>query len=185
MEIILDFEKLNSDDIKAKYAFTKELTQLSSTLPEKLYPYFSEFIRLLDNPNNVIKWLAIDVLGRFSAVDSENKIDDSVLQKLFDLFYNEKMITCNHAIYALGLVAEGKPGYKEKIIQKLLKVQDNDFETDECEAIATGKVLDALTPFFEELKENKSYIDFVKFATKSQRSSTRKKAEELLKKIEK
>ncbi len=99
------------------------------------------------------------------------------------MFHNDKLITCNHAIYALGLIAESKPEYKNLIIQKLLKVQDNDFETDECEAIATGKVLDALNPFFDELKDNKSYIDFVKFATKSTRNSTRSKAEEIFKRI--
>lgn len=179
----MNLEKLNSEDTKVKYAFAKELSQMSEESPEKLYANFDDFVKLLDDDNSIIKWTAIDIIGHFSAIDPDNKIDAAIMNKLYELLSDSKVITCNHAIYALGLIAQNKPEHKEEIITKFLSVPDNDFETDECEAIATGKVLEALQPFIAEIKDNKRVIDFVKNATNSTRNSTVKKANEFLKNL--
>lgn len=181
MEKSLNWEKLNSDDPKVKYAYTKELLQISEEAPEQLYPCFEEVLKLVGDPNNVIKWTAIDIIGFLSVADKENKINTDVMQTLITLLHDSKLITCNHAIFALGLIAQNKPEYKESIIKELLSTRDNDFETDDCEAIATGKVLEALLPFVDEIKSDKKVIDFVKVATGSSRNSTQKKATEFLK----
>lgn len=181
----INFEKLHVDDPKVKYGEIKELLKTASTSPEELYSYFNEWIKLTDDSNNIVKWAGIDIIGYLAPVDVDNKIDDVVLQRLMNLFHDTKVITCNHAIFALGLVAENKNEYRERIINELLKVADNDFETDECEAIATGKVLETLTPFYDKLQDNKAFVDFVKFAKNSSRNSTRKKAEAVLKQIKK
>ena len=183
MEKKIDFEKLQSGDTKTKYALAKELLQTSEVSPVELYPYFGNFITLLDDSNNIIKWTAIDIIGNLAVVDQDKKIDQEVMDKLYDLLQDDKLITCNHAIYAFGIIAQHRPEYKPEIIKRLLLVPDNNFETDECEAIVTGKVLEALTPFIEEIKNEKEVRLFVKAATDSPRNSTKRKATELLNEI--
>ena len=67
-------------------------------------------------------------------------------------------------------------------IKELISISDDEFETNECKNIAIGKVLEAIRPFVSDLKYNSSVISFIENATKSERSSTKKKAEQLLKK---
>lgn len=98
---------------------------------------------------------------------------------------NGKMIYNQYGTIALGLIAQHKPKFKEKIINELIAISKDKFETNECENIATGKVLEAIKPFVSDIKNNKSVITFIENATKAERNSTKKRAEQLLKKIEK
>ena len=71
---------------------------------------------------------------------------------------------------------------KDLIIKELISIPHDKFETDACKNIAIGKVLEAIKPFVSEIKDNPSVISFIENATKSERNSTKKKAEQLLKK---
>jgi hypothetical protein len=107
------------------------------------------------------------------------------MSDLIKMLHGGVLITCNHAIFALGLISQNKPNFKEKIIKELIAVSHDNFETNECKNIAIGKVLEAIKPFVSDLKNNQSFMTFIENATKSERNSTKKKAEQLLKKIEK
>ena len=179
-----DIDKLNSQNPKIKYGFAKELVKIASENPEQLYEHFDYLAELMKSDNNILKWTAIDIIGYLSAVDKDNKID-SVMIDLFKFLHGGILITCNHSIFALGLIAQHKPKFKEKIINELIAISKDKFETNECENIATGKVLEAIKPFVSDIKNNKSVITFIENATKAERNSTKKRAEQLLKKTEK
>ncbi|NLL27439.1 MAG: hypothetical protein GX259_01450 [Bacteroidales bacterium] len=179
-----DLDKLNSKDPKIKYGFAKELLKIAKENPEQLYEYFDYWVELMRSDNNILKWTAIDLIGYLSAVDIDNRID-YLMANLIKLLHGGVLITCNHSIFALSLIAKNKPNFKEKIIKELISISKDKFETDECKNIAIGKVLEAIKPFVSEIKNNKSAIAFIEDAAKSERSSTKKKAEQLLKKIQK
>lgn len=179
-----DLDKLNSKNPKIKYGFAKELLKIGSQNPKQLYQHFDYFAELLTSDNNILKWTAVDLIGYLSVVDKDNKVD-SLMPDLIKFLHGGVLITCNHSIFALGLIAQNKPNFKEKIINELITISNDKFETEECKNIATGKVLEAIKPFVADIKNNKAVLIFVENATKSERNSTKKKAEQLLKKIEK
>lgn len=179
-----DLDKLNSKDPKIKYGFAKELLKIGTDKPELLYGHFDYWSQLMTSDNNVLKWTAIDIIGYLSAVDTENKTD-SKINELVGLLHHGVLITCNHAIFALGLIVKNKPEYKGKIVRELIAVSKDNFDTEECKNIATGKVLDSIKPFIADIKDYNGVIEFIENATKNKRNSTRKKAEQLMRKIKK
>ena len=137
---------------------------------------------MLEHANNILKWTAIDLIGYLSAIDTENKIND-LFPVLRTLLHGGQLITCNHAIFTFGLIGKNKPEYTRQVIDELLAIQNDTFDTDECKAIATGKVLDVFKSYGPNLRDTPEVLAFVREATSSRRDSTKKKAESLLKKI--
>lgn len=179
-----DLNNLNSADPNIKYGTAKELVQIATEEPALLLPQYDYWVRLLKSPNNILKWTAIEIIGHLSQVDPENR-SEKQLKTLMSFLREGKLITANHAISALGLIAMNKTRLRNKIIMAMLAVRNYNFESEECKAIATGKVLEVLYDFLPEINNNKDAIDFIKEAQNSQRNATRKKAGILQKKIEK
>ncbi len=69
--------------------------------------------KLSTSDNNVLKWTVIDIIGYLSASGAENKTINKI-HELIELLYQGVLITCNHAIFALGLIAKNKPEHKKK-----------------------------------------------------------------------
>lgn len=152
--------------------------------PAVLYPELDLFVGLLDCDNNIIKWTAIDTIGYLANVDDQ-KIIDKYIPGLFELLNTGKMITANHTISALADIALAKPEYQKKIISELLKVEHKNYDTDECQNIAIGKVILVIGKFYKQLEDKREVIDFLKRQVRNTRNATRKKAELLLNKISK
>lgn len=184
MTTTFQFSKLQSPDPKVKYRFAKELLRTGAENPELLYSHLDLLITLLHEKNNILKWIGIDLIGYSSAVDKENKTDGQIKQ-LVKLLHGGHLITCNHAIFALGLIAQNKQQHKKKIIKELLLVDKDNFDTDECKNIATGKVLEAFKQFIPDIMDDKEAIGFINRATENSRNATKKKAIQLTNKIQK
>jgi hypothetical protein len=180
----LDFNKLDSKDPKVKYGFTKELLKIGESDPGLLYDYFEFWTDLITSDKNIIKWTAIDILGYISSVDKDNLIPGQI-GSLYKILHSGNLITCNHAIFALGLIAKNNPNQRAKIIKELVKISTDTFETEECKAIATGKVIEAIKDFPEEISANQDILRFIKNAQLSQRNATKKKADSLITKLTK
>jgi hypothetical protein len=184
MVMNLDFDQLYSKDPRVKYGFTKVLLNIAANNPESLYGHFEHFLKMLRSDNNIIKWTAIDIIGYLSAVDDDNKTDNKI-NDLIKLLHGGKLITCNHAIFALGLIAQSKKKHIRKILRELIGISNDIFETEECKNIATGKVLDVFKSFPDEVKNDKAAVEFIVKASNNLRNSTKKKATQILLKLEK
>lgn len=136
----------------------------------------------MESDNTIFKWTAIDIIGYLSNVDKEDKIVEKI-NDLFNLLHAGKLITCNHAIFALGLIAQNKHHYLPQIIDELLAVSIDKFDTAGCKNIATGKVLDTLKLFLGEIRNDQKVVEFIRTATKKSRNSTKRKAEQLITKL--
>lgn len=177
-----DFTKLESSDPSVKYGFVRDLLAAANDDPSGLYPYLDLFAGYLDHPNQIIRRTAIDMMGYLSATDPEKRTDVSI-EKLTSFLHGGNLITCNHAIFALGLMARYKPYLKEKILDELLDVSNDTFKTGECKNIATGKVIEVLKAWPTEVIRNEKALKFVTDACGNTRNATRKKAEALARKL--
>jgi hypothetical protein len=180
----MDFQDLQSDNPKVKYGCTKKLLEIGQRNPDQLYSHIEYFIELLDNKNQIIRWMAIDIIGFLAKVDKKKRIDQ-LMERLFGLLKEGKLITTNHAIATLAQVALAKSGFQKEITEELLKVEDYNFDTEECRNIALGKVIVALDSYSEKMKDTRAVIEFAKRQTRNRRNATKKKAERLLKRLEK
>jgi hypothetical protein len=180
----LDLDKLDSKDPKVKYGFAKELLKIGKSDPSLLYDHFDFWTNLINSDRNIIRWTAIDILGYISSVDKDHKIPEQI-RNLFKIVHCGNLITCNHAIFALGLIAKNLRDQRTRIIKELVTISGDTFETKECKAIATGKVIETIKDFSGEIADDQDIIRFIKKAQSSQRSATRKKADSLMMKITK
>ena len=178
----IDLENLLSENPKVKYVFAKQLLSIAKENPKALYPRLDFFVNLLENENQIIKWTSIDIIGYLSKVDEKKKID-RLLQRLFGFLNSGKLITANHAIFALSEIAVNKPEYKDKITEELLKVEHYNYDITECRNIAIGKVILALGMYVDQIENKKSIVEFLQRQTNNTRNATKKKAQELLKSI--
>ncbi len=184
MKSTFDFGKLKSTDPKIKFGFAKELLKIGAESPQQLYTHFDFLLTLLDEQNNILKWTGIDLMGYLSSVDQENKIDNCI-QRLVKLLHSGQLITCNHTTFALGLIAQNKPQFKKKIFKELLLVDQDVFDINECKNIAIGKVLEVFKTLIDDIMQYKEAIDFINRTTENSRNATKKKAIQLLNKINK
>jgi hypothetical protein len=184
MTIKLDFEKLNSKDPKVKYGFTKELLEIAAINPGMLYDHFEQWNKMMLSDYDIYKWTAIDIIGYLSAVDVNNKTDEKI-KDLIDFIHSGNLIACNHAIFALGLIAQNRSQHKAKIIEEFLRIPEDRFETRECKEVAIGKVLENFKFFILDIKSDEAALKFIREATESHRNATKKKAFQLLERIDK
>ena len=178
----LDLYKLDSKDPKIKYGFAKELIKIGKSDPKLLYEYFDFWTNLITSDKNIIKWTAIDILGYISPVDKANRLPGQI-ENLFKLLHSGNLITCNHAVFALGLIAKNIPTQRTRIIKELVTISGDTFDTEECRAIATGKVIETIKHFPGEIVDNQDVLEFIKKAQSSQRNATKKKADSLMIKL--
>ena len=91
------------------------------------------------------------------------------------------MITAANLVNYSGRIAKAKPSLQSKVTNKLLNI-DKTNHSQECKNIIKGKAILSFSEYFEDSKDKKKIIEFVKSELKNQRPATRKKAEKFLKK---
>jgi hypothetical protein len=173
---------ISSAEANVKFKCTKVLRELSKTKPELLYPYFDFFNILLDNPNNIIKWNAMDIIANLTEIDTEKKFE-GIFEKYYSLLNEGSLITAGHVVDNSGKIANVKHKLREQITNHLLSVEKIPLPTEECRSILSGKVVKSFGQYINHIKNNAAVITFIKRQLKSNRNATRKKAEKLLEKI--
>lgn len=172
---------INLSDKKpeVKYSASRQLMAQSESEPQTIYPYLSDFVKLLDDDNNILKWTGIIVIGNLAVVDNK-KLIDPLLPELFKLLDTGKMITANNAIQALAKIAASKPDLEDEITSQLLKVSGYKYDTAECGNIACGQVVLAIDSYLS--KPDQKVLDFLQTISRNTRPATALKAQKLLKK---
>jgi len=176
---------ISSENPRVKFKSAKTLRFMSEKNPEMLYTEMDFFSRLLDSENNIIKWIAIDVIGNLTSIDSENKFD-KIFNKYFGLLSDKSMITVGHVIDNSGKIAKAKPYLTEKITSELLKIEKIPTKphlTLECKNILLGKTIQAFNMYFVQITDKSSIVSFVKRQIKNTRNATKAKAERFLKRF--
>jgi hypothetical protein len=177
----LNLTDLSSKNTKIKYSCAKNLLAAVRKNPAKIYPHLDFFAELLNSENKILKWTAIDVIGALAKVDGAKAVD-KLKDRLIGLLNTGNMITAHHAITALTDIALAKPEHQAGITNELLRIEHYNYDTDECRNITIGKVILAISTYFNNLEGKETTIEFVRRQTKNTRNATKKKAEQFLKK---
>lgn len=174
----IDFDRINSGDAAKRSDFVKKLLQIAGDSPDLLYPYYNVCASLIRHENNLVKWAGIDTIGMMASVDHENK---SLVQIpiLIQLLKSGNIITCNHAIYALGLITSAFPEQRKQIIGELISIGKNGFETVESREVVQGKVIETLAKIYTAINDDADVLAFIRNCCKSRHDTTKKKAKEL------
>ena len=166
----------------------KTLRLISEQQPELIYPYFDTFADMLDSENNLLKWGAIITIANLTAVDSEDKFE-KIFKKYYALITTPVMITAANIIGSSPRIAAAKPELIEKISKEILKVEKAQYESkgalsQDCNSVACGHAISSFAQFFNQVKNKKPIIRFVKKQVNNSRKSVAEKAEEFIKKYE-
>lgn len=170
---------VSSAEARVRFNSAKILRIISEKQPKILYSKIEFFVDLLDSENNILKWIAIDIIGNLASVDSENKFD-RIFRRFYDLLSDESMITAGHVIDNSGKIAVAKPYLQDRITEKLLKVEKIEYKTSECRNILLGKVISSFDKYIDQFDNKKKMISLVRRQLKNSRKATRAKAEKFL-----
>jgi hypothetical protein len=173
---------VTSVEKRVKNASAKALQLISEKDPAKLCREFDLFERLLDGDDNILKWIACDVIGNMAGVDSRKKVGGKVVAKLLRLLEDPVMITAAHATAALGRIAERKPEYRQSITAALVQ-PDSVRRHPECHNILAGKRIEAMARYAELVKDAEPMLAFARGQLRNTRGATRKKAERSVRKF--
>lgn len=180
------FNGISSENPRIKFKSAKILRVISEKNPEILYSKMGFFIDLLDSENRILKWVAIDVIGNLTSVDSKNKFD-KIFKKYYSFLSAESMITVGHVVDNSGKIAKARPHLTQRITSELLNIEKIPTKprlTQECKNILLGKAISAFGVYFDQIENKDTVISFVKRQLNNTRNATKVKAEKFLKTIE-
>jgi len=161
-----------------KYNCLKAFLAVSEETPEKLYSSFDFFVKLLDNENAYLRFLAVKVIANLTKVDEQDKFNE-IFDKYYSMLGDKTSIVPAQVAGVSGIIVNFKPELEEKITNKLLDVEKL------CESrqkeLVCGYAVEAFGEYFKEAKEKERIIEFVKRQKNSESPRTRKQAREFLK----
>lgn len=180
LEEILD--GLGAEEAAVKYASAKVIRAIGEREPSVLYPRADLFIDLLGSENTILRWEAILALASLARVDSERKMD-AVLDRYLEPIRGPVMITAANTIKGAARIALARPELTARIVKAILAVEKARYGTPECRNIAIGHALEALGgELFDQAADTRPILSFARRHLENPRSSTRRKAERLVKK---
>lgn len=169
---------ITSDRPQIKYQSGKTLIILSEQNPGTLYPQWSHLVDLLGSENTFMKSIGIRIVSNLTRVDTKNKFD-RIFNKFYGLLNDDSMVTAANLVDHSGMIAKAKPKLQSRITNRLLGIDKTDHGS-ECKNIIKGKAIVAFGEYFEEAKNKKKIIEFVKGQLRNRRPATRKKAQRFL-----
>lgn len=169
------------DSVRYPNAIALEI--LSKENPKIIYPEWNFFIELLKSKNAYHKSIAISTISNLAIIDEKNRFED-IFRDFFKLIDDTSVIVSRKlAIYA-GKIAIAKVSLKSKITDVLLSIDDTQHSPSRKDLIK-GDIIESFSEYFEDIKDKKIIIEFVKKQLDSSSPSTVKKAKEFLLKWDK
>jgi hypothetical protein len=172
---------LQADAARVKFGCAKILRLVSERAPERVYPHFGVFVRLLEHENKLLQWEAIFVLSHLARVDTKDRFG-GIFGKYFAPIPGPLMITAANVIGGAARIAVARPRWADRIAREVLKVARARYQTAECRNVAIGHAIEAFGQFHDLLQNKRPVVRFVMGQLKNTRNATRKKAERFLKK---
>lgn len=154
----------------------KVLMLLSEKHPLLLYSKWDYFVELLYNDNAFLKFMAVQLIANLTNIDKENKFN-KIFNKYYDLL-NDSVIVAGHITANSGKIARAKPELQIKITNKLLNI---DKTSQKHKDMIKSGAIESFSEYFNESKERKKIIEFVKKQLNCESPKTRKTAKKFLK----
>jgi hypothetical protein len=173
---------ISSSKPTIRYGCAKVLMEYSEEKPEKLYRHMDFFVDLLESKYRILRWSTIAIIANLTKVDIKNKFD-SIFDKYYSFIDDEYMVTVANVVSNSGKIALAKPYLTQKIIDKLLEIEDISLTphlSEECKKVITQHAIKTFDMFFPQIQQKNRVVVFVKKQCNSSRESLRKEAEKFL-----
>jgi len=174
-------DNLWSKNETIRYNSHKVLFFITEEHPQTLYSNWDYFVKFLDSDNTYHKLSAVLLLANLTKVDKDNKFE-----KVFDRFYgllNDKsFITAAYVAGASGKIARAKPKLQTRITNRLLSI-DKTYHEQERKDLVKTSIIEAFEEYFDQTRNKKRIIEFVKKQLNCKSPKTRKTAKEFLKRL--
>jgi len=185
---IVDTEILNEilQGLKSKNEFFrynchKVIFQISKTHSQLLYPKWDYFFDLLESSNAYHRMSAINIISHLTYADTGKKFD-RVFDRYFQFLDDKSMIVARYLAISAGIIAINKPYLAEKIIQKLLEIENTHHE-EERKDLIKHDIIQSISVLFDQMAEKEKIISFVEKQLNSSSAKTRKAAKAFLNKF--
>lgn len=172
-------DNLWSKNETIRYNSHKVLCLISQEHPRILYPQWDYFAQFLKSDNTYHKLSAIHILSNLIKADTKGKFE-----KMFDRFYrlldDKSFITAAYLAGASGKIARAKPKLQAKITNRLLSI-DKTHHQQERKDLVKASIIEAFEVYFDQTRNKKRIIEFVKKQLNCKSPKTRKAAKDFLK----
>jgi len=117
-QLELLFEGLTSKNNNYRYNCFLLMEKITSKKVIWIYDKWDFLVNLLDSANSYHRNIGLVLLANLSYSDTENRIE-SIIDKYFSHFNDEKFITSRQCIQNIWKIAANKPALKDKIVNHL------------------------------------------------------------------
>jgi len=185
----LMIEIMKTDRGTLKFSCSRIVRLISEADPSLIYPYFDDFARLIDSPNNFIRWGAAITLSNLISADTDRRFA-GIYDRYFSLLNSDSMITAATAAGNAWKIILQNPGYEDDITARLLRSAENVYlykgePSPECGRIMCGHLLACFDRYYDLSANKEKIIEFARQQRNSSRKSVAGKAEAFLKKHQK
>ena len=164
---------------ETRYTSFKALMSISEEHPELLYPHWNRFTALIDCENAYSKYIASYLIASLTAIDRDDRFE-GIFDKYYSLLNDKSVIPAAHVAANSGRIARAKPDLEAKITDKLLGI-DKTHRKPYHRELMKSYAIEAFSEYFEQAKDKKRIVEFVKKQLESKSPRTRRKAKEFLK----
>jgi len=171
----------NTDE-KARNRAFQALRLVAQRHPEALLPRWGELAALLKGGHAFSRYPAVHILAALVPAEEEGRFE-----KAFEAFYglldDEAISVAAHVAWLSGKIAKAKPNLQRRITRRLLSIERTHFDAGRKDLIKSYAI-QAFDEYFEDAKEKKAILLFVRDQLGAKSPRSRKAAKEFLKKWE-
>ena len=175
-------QNLKTKEEIIRFNSSKALNLISEKKPEVLYPEWDYFFDLLAGDNTYWKCSAIPLIANLTRVDKKKKFE-LFFEKYFDLMDDRSFIPAAYVARSAATIVKAKPKLQAKITKKLLGIDETHHDPQRRDLVKSD-IIEAFDEYYEQVKNKKEIIAFVKQQLDSDSPKTRKTAAKFLKKWE-
>jgi hypothetical protein len=171
-------DNLWSKNETIRYNSHKVLLFLSQEHSTALYPKWDYLTKFLESDNTYHKLSAIHLLANLIKVDKDGKFE-KIFNKFYGLLDDKSFITAAYVAGASGKIAVAKPKLQTRITNRLLSI-DKTHHEQERKDLVKASIIEAFQEYFDQTRNKKRILEFVKKQLNCKSPKTRKTAKEFL-----
>jgi hypothetical protein len=150
---------LASKEDALRYNCFRALTAISEQRPLRLYPAWDHFVELMSSSNAYQRAIGLRLIAGVTCVDTEQRFEP-MFDRYFDLLDDEKVMTARYLAQAAARIAVAKPHLRERIVQKLLAVDETHHAPGRKDLIKAD-IIESLAGIFPDSPDQEEILTFV------------------------
>lgn len=162
----------------ARFGAGKALCVTAQKDPERVYPHFDALAALVESDSKIVRWNAIQLVGRLAAVDVERKVDGR-LDTILAMINGDNLVSAANAIQAAGRIAGCRPELIDRILAGVLAVERATYKTPECRNVAIGQALDVFRELGPDVCRRAEVAGFIRRQRKNTRPAVARRAKQM------